>query len=295
MTVNDMFDSFILSRRLADLSQKTISDYRQFVRPFLSLVGGMDFQSLTQSDIGGYLQQLLDRPISKATRATYIRHLKVFLKWCEDNYGAQYASRLVRVPRTPKKSVLIYSPDEVRQIFCAIESGTPWIDARNKSIVALMYDSGLRQSEVCTLRRSMVSFPESRLVVHGKGDKERVVPLGSLARQYMLSYLGACPYTLDYVFCGRRGAPMTCNAVKLFFSRLSSALPFEVSSHKLRHNFATNYCIDQYSQYGQVDIYRLMYLMGHEEVETTRLYLHHAHEIIAARGCISHLDGILLP
>ena len=68
---------------------------------------------------------------------------------------------------------------------------------------------------------------------------------------------------------------------------------FAISSHKLRHNFATNYCIDQYRTHGQVDIYRLMYLMGHEDIETTRRYLHMANEILASQGCISHLDGIL--
>ncbi len=294
MTLKDAYDNFIFSRQLADLSRKTIDDYAQFIQPFLTLVGSdKDFQELSQADISRYLQGLMARPVSKATRATYIRHVKIFLRWCENEYGAQYTSRLIRIPKSPKKSVLIYSPDEVRQIFAAIHSEIPWIAFRNKCIIALMYDSGLRQSEVCLLQRSRVSFADNRLVVHGKGDKERVVPLGSLTRQYMTAYFETCPYTLDVVFCNRYGEPLTCNAVKLFVSRLSGALPFELSSHKLRHNFATNYCIDQYEKNGQVDIYRLMYLMGHEELETTRRYLHHANEIIAAKGCISHLDSIL--
>ena len=85
---------------------------------------------------------------------------------------------------------------------------------------------------------------------------------------------------------------MTNNAVKIFVNKLSKEVGFELSSHKLRHNFATNYCIDQYEEVGQVDIYRLMILMGHEDIETTRRYLHHANEIIGARSCISHLDKV---
>lgn len=79
---------------------------------------------------------------------------------------------------------------------------------------------------------------------------------------------------------------------KKLVSKMAKKLPFELSSHKLRHNFATNYCLDQYNAYGQVDIYRLMYLMGHEDVSTTRRYLHFANEILASKGCISHVDAI---
>ena len=77
-------------------------------------------------------------------------------------------------------------------------------------------------------------------------------------------------------------------------TKLANQLQFELSSHKLRHNFATNYCIDQFTRNNQVDIYSLMYLMGHENIETTRRYLHFAMEIIASRETISHLDTIAL-
>ena len=65
-----------------------------------------------------------------------------------------------------------------------------------------------------------------------------------------------------------------------------------MSSHKLRHNFTTNYCLDMYNQKGQIDIYRLMTLLGHEEIETTRRYLHVANEIIASSESFSHVDKV---
>ncbi len=144
-----------------------------------------------------------------------------------------------------------------------------------------------------TLQRAGISLTANRMTVRGKGDKDRTVPLGQLTRHFMLEYLSLCPYSDTAVFVNRRGQPLTCNAVKLFVSRLADTLPFELSSHKLRHNFATNYCLDQYRTHGQVDIYRLMYLMGHEDIETTRRYLHMANEILSSQGCISHLDGIM--
>lgn len=292
MTVREAFDNFIVSRQLAGLSPKTISDYSQFVMPFVRSVGSERLlEEVTQQDVNAYLAKLLERPLSKAARATYIRHLKIFLKWAENECEVCYSSRLVKVPRSPKRTVRIYSDEEVKHIFSSIQSESEWLTLRNRCILALMYDSGLRQSEVCGLLTSNVL--NGLVTVRGKGGKERTVPLGRLAGRLLSEYLACRPFRSKYVFVGRRGQPLTCNAVKLFVSRLAEELPFELSSHKLRHNFATNYCLDQYRKHGQVDIYRLMYLMGHEDVGTTRRYLHMANEILASQGCISHLDGIL--
>lgn len=294
MTVGETFDNFILSRKLADLSAKTIIDYIEFITPFIEFVGSYKlFSELTQKDINQYIQKLLERPISKATRATYIRHLKIYLRWSENEYGALYNAKSIKVPKSPKKSVRIYSDTEICDIFNAVSADADWIVFRNKCIIALMYDSGLRQSEVCTLKRSKISYTDNRMTVYGKGDKERIVPLGKLTKQFMREYIARCPYMLDTVFVNRRGQPLTGNAVKVLISKLSHKLDFELSSHKLRHNFATNYCIDQYKKYGQIDIYRLMYLMGHEDIETTKRYLHFAYEVIASNECISHLDSVM--
>lgn len=296
MTLQEALDGFLLSRRLAGLSERTISNYRQFVGAFVRSAGpGKPLEGTTQQDVNAYLAALLDRPLSRAARATYVRHVKVFLKWAEGEGDVRYSSRLVKVPRSPKRSVRIYSDEEVKQIFSSIRAEADWLVLRNKCILALMYDSGLRQSEACGLRERNVSLAGGLMTVRGKGGKERVVPLGRMAGRLLSEYLACRPFRSEYVFVGRRGQPLTCNAVKLFVSRLAEELPFELSSHKLRHNFATNYCLDQYRERGQVDVYRLMYLMGHEEVGTTRRYLHLANEILASQGCKSHLDGILGP
>lgn len=294
MTLLEVYDGFVLSKRLAGLSPKTLSCYQQFVMPFVEFVGAdRDYASVSQADVNSYLGALLDRPLSKSSRATYVRHVKIFLRWAESEYGcASYSSKSVRVPKSPRRSVRIYTDEDVSLIFSVIHASPEWLSVRNKCVIALMYDSGLRQSEVCTLRRSRLSLSEGRMTVVGKGSKERIVPIGATSMALMREYFSLCPYESDEVFVGRRGDPLTCNAVKLFVSKVAASLPFEFSSHKLRHNFATNYCIDQYERYGQIDIYRLMYLMGHEDVETTGRYLHFAYEIMASRGCISHLDGI---
>lgn len=294
MNLEECFEEFIWSRRFADLSAKTIDNYKSFIRPFINFLGSDSrLEELTQGRINEYVKKLLDKPISKATRATYIRHIKIFLKWVQENYTVNYDYKRIKIPKPPKKNVRIYDEIELKDIFEHIHAESEWLTLRNKCIIALMYDSGLRQSEVCTLERARVSFNKKSMVVRGKGSKERTVPLGSLTAHFMKSYMEQCPYESDMVFVNRRGEPLTCNAVKLLVSKLAKELPFELSSHKLRHNFATNYCIDQYETHGHIDIYRLMIILGHEDIETTRRYLHHAHEIIGAKNCISHLDMLL--
>lgn len=295
MTLQEAFDNFILSRQLADLSEKSIADYLHFLQPFVCAVGSdRDITTLSQQDINSYISCLLKRPLSKSTRATYIRNIKIFLRWACQKNTVIYDFKEIRVPKSPKREVRIYSADEVRQIFDAVTCESEWMEYRNRLILALMYDSGLRQAEVCQLKRNWISASEQRTKVHGKGDKERLVPLGRLTLEYLRLYLASCPYDSEYLFVGRRGKPMTCDSVKHMVYKLADKLDFELSSHKLRHNFATNYCIDQYEANGQVDIYSLMYLMGHEDVETTQCYLHFAMEIIATRNHVSHLDKVAI-
>lgn len=293
MTLTEAYENFILSRQLADLSPKTITNYEEVLTPFINALGTyLEVEQLTQELINRYIAKLLKKPLSKASKATYIRHLKVFLKWIQGNYTVVYDYEQIKVPKCPKKNVKIYTNDELFKIIDNVHSESEWLTYRNKCILALMYDSGIRQSEVCNLQRRCISYQERRMTVYGKGNKERTVPLGNLAYYFMQQYFDSCPYNSDRVFVNRHGEPLTCNAVKLLVSKLSKELKFELSSHKLRHNFATNYCIDQYEKFGQVDIYRLMIIMGHEDVETTRRYLHHANEIIGCKNNISHLDKI---
>ena len=172
-----------------------------------------------------------------------------------------------------------------------IQTSVPWITSRNLAIVALMLDSGLRQCEVCGLKKSDIDHSRLVMKVTGKGAKDRMVPLGKASLSLLEQYFSLCPYSSgDLVFYDRRGNRLSGNAVRLFINRLEKQLPYKFSSHRLRHNFATNYCIDHVRQTGNSNTYDLSILMGHESMETTKKYEHFAHEIIAAENSISHLD-----
>ena len=156
-----------------------------------------------------------------------------------------------------------------------------------------MLDSGIRQKEVCELQKADIDKERMLMKVTGKGAKDRLVPLGYISSLFLDDYLSQCPYSnTAYVFVDRLGRPLSGNAVRVFVNRLQKKLPFDLSSHKLRHNFATNYCVDNLRKNGNSCVYDLSILMGHESMETTKKYEHFAHELLAVEHNHSHLDKV---
>lgn len=295
MTISDAFHCFIRSRRLKGCGDKTIDSYKNLISVFVKHIGA-DFllEDISPDDLEDFVDELYSRPLSKSSVASYIRNTRIFLSWCEKKYNIKcYASELP-VPRSPKKVLEPYSPDDLALIFRTISTCSEWLTARNCSMVALMYDSGIRQKEVCLLKVRDISFSDCRMKVYGKGSKERFVPIGKLSIQYLKEYLTIRPYDSEYVFLCYHGDPISPGAIKSMTWDLQQLLPFEFSSHRLRHNFATNFLLDQYEERGQIDIYQLMSVMGHESINTTRRYLHEVNNLIAVNSSISHLDKVLL-
>lgn len=293
MNMQELYEGFILSRNNMCLSDKTIKDYQVLLAPFLAQYGNCDAKQFSDAETEAYLAYISSRKnLAKNSKATYIRHFKAFMNWCVKRHGLGVRISDIVVPKREKHALLVYGEEEIQQIFDGIEHQISWLSARNRLIIALMLDCGLRQGEVCSLRLGDVLVRNTMLRIHGKGSKERVVPMGNLTRNYYLEYLSVRPFPSDMLFVSKDGVPLTTDAVKHMVYKLSGKLPFPLTSHKLRHNFATNYCLDMYETKGMVDIYQLMLLMGHEEVSTTRLYLHHAQQIIAAHSNISHLDKL---
>lgn len=294
MTINKALTEFLYQKRLAGLAQTSIDNYRFTLVPFLRCLGpDLALSAVSYEAVSDYIMELYEKPLSRASVSSYIRNVRIFLRWVYTEYELSFDPVKIKIPKSPKKIVHIYSDSEIRYIFSSIKTAFPWITARNRAIVALMLDSGLRQCEVCGLLWADIDQERHIMKVTGKGSKERMVPIGDFSIHLLHEYADSCPFSdMSFVFLDRNGKQLTKNAVKLFTNRLERRLPFKLSSHKLRHNFATNYCIDHVHQTGKTDVYDLSILMGHESIETTKKYEHFAHEIIAIENSISHLDGV---
>lgn len=291
MTLQECFNEFIIDKQAQGLSPKSIESYGNALHVFLKYMGNdVEIQNIGLKHVKQYAIDLRSRDISSATLSTYIRNTKIFLRWIYEEYELLFDPARIKIPKSPKKKVHIYSDEEIRQIFASIRTSVPWLTERNNAMVALMLDSGIRQCEVRGLLRSDIDSGRGIMKVCGKGAKERYVPVGKFALKFLDNYLAQCPFQSQYVFLGNDGKPISANAIKQFTYKLQRQLPFEFSSHRLRHNFATNYCLDSLEQKKTTGVYDLSIIMGHASIETTKRYEHLAHELIAVNSCISHLD-----
>lgn len=293
MTLQEAYDEFIFNKRAQGLSDKSLKSYNNILHIFLEYAGiNTDINAIDLKGVQQFSINLRDRKLSKASVSTYMRNAKIFLRWIYDEYGLSFDPKKIKVPKAPKKKARIYSNTEIEEIFNSIQSPIHWITLRNRAMVALMLDCGIRQCELCRLRRSDIDLAGGCMKVYGKGDKERFVPVGSQALAMLAQYHLACPYQIDFVFVNKDGSPLTGNAVRLFTYRLQKKLGFKFSSHGLRHNFATHYIMDNLEERHTSGVYDLSILMGHESVETTKRYEHIAHELIAVKAHNSHLDKV---
>lgn len=294
-SLEEMKEQFLHDKEIRGCSEKTVRSYFFFVKVFIDYKGNCEIESITQEYIEQYTMYLYSRELSRATHHTYLHHLRIFFNWCAKRVQLQFDPMEIAVPKSPKRQVRIYSDEDIKRIYQTNCTDCEWLNARNRALISLMLDSGLRQMELCSITLPDIDFAARRMKVKGKGNKERIVPLGQVTIVLINRYRELTPYSdSKYLFCNSTGKKLTTNAVKLFVRKMSGLLPFEFTSHKLRHNFATNYCIDKLEKEGTVDTYSLMYIMGHESIETTERYVHLAREIIASKTCISHVDKVLL-
>ena len=213
--MQELYEGFILSRNNMCLSDKTIKDYQVLLAPFLAQYGNCDAKQFSDAETEAYLAYISSRKnLAKNSKATYIRHFKAFMNWCVKRHGLGVRISDIVVPKREKHALLVYGEEEIQQIFDGIEHQISWLSARNRLIIALMLDCGLRQGEVCSLRLGDVLVRNTMLRIHGKGSKERVVPMGNLTRNYYLEYLSVRPFPSDMLFVSKDGVPLTTDAVK---------------------------------------------------------------------------------
>jgi integrase/recombinase XerC len=175
----------------------------------------------------------------------------------------------VRGPKAPRKLPQVLDPDEAKTL---VEAPTDApLGLRDRALLELFYSSGLRLSELCGLRWSQIDLDDALVTVHGKGSRERIVPLGSHARAALLDWRASTGAKADDpVFPGRGGAPITPRAVQLRVRQLGlrQGLFKQVHPHMLRHSFASHILESS------GDLRGVQELLGHADLSTTQIYTH---------------------
>jgi integrase/recombinase XerC/integrase/recombinase XerD len=296
MTLPALLECFTINQQLKNNSPKTIDGYVKFIGQFFGFLdvnyvdNPVSADTLTIQHVNAYQLYLKAKPkrngngnLSPKTIQTYMRHVKVFLRFCfnEELIHKDIAQKMV-TPKAGKPVIEILTDNEAKTLLGAFDTKT-LLGMRNHCICLLMLDCGLRVAEVCGLRIGDVNLDVGYVRVTGKGDKGRVVPIGLKCRQVLLRYIyrhrfrahctsGTSSGEDCFLFVSRTGNQLTVKAVVQLFRKLKKRLAMpRIHAHLLRHTFATNFLLA-----GLGDVYQLACLLGHGAVSTTEIYLHAA-------------------
>lgn len=303
MKILDALELFIIDRELKGNSEKTLDNYRQQINYFIDYVGNIDTEEITLKNLRDFQfhisnkEKYDDHPfkinkqgkLSKVTIQTYLRQLRVFIKYLyEEEIIENDLTIKFKLPKAPKKVIDILNDDEKERILNYYSEKSE-LKLRNKCIIALMLDCGLRRTEVINLEYPNINYLNNYIKVSGKGDKERLVPIGLTTKKLLKKYsnMRSLPeFQTKKLFIDKNRKPMTDNALKQVFSRLKKNTQIDrLHPHMLRHTFATDYLVNG------GDIYSLQAILGHTSLEMVRKYLHLASSyIIANHKRLSPLD-----
>ncbi len=296
MTLDQAIDAFVLHLRLErNLSKNTIDAYSRDLALFsegLKTVGDVD--EIQPADITGFLVDELQKGIKTRTlarRLSSVRGLFRFLK-IEDEIQRDPTAN-VDTPKYGKRVPDVLNLDEVEALLSAPDLTTPE-GVRDAAMLEVLYATGLRVTELVTLQQRDVDLRAGWVRVVGKGEKQRIVPLGEKAidavEAYLISdraaLLASCggPGSTPDLFVTRRGSGMTRQS---FWKNLKkyvkkAGIDKNVSPHKLRHSFATHLL-----ERG-ADLRIVQTLLGHSDIGTTQIYTHIAQERLRALHAEHH-------
>ncbi len=305
MLLDMAWTELLLAKDYTPLSaQRRTEVIREFVH-WASEQSIIQVDDVTSGIVRRYIAYLRERPnpryggkLSSETQHSRASIIRMFLRFCvREGWLTENTVAHFDMPRRAQKVIQIFTYDHYTRLVAATDDcDLPALRLRDKAILALMFDTGLRAQEVCSLTQDAVyiSPGESYVRVTGKGRKERELGLGKQTTLALHRYLmrGRPASQHPYVFLSRDGKPLTVNAIDRMLYRLRDLAGrqhfdgIRVSAHTLRHSFAVHYM-----QQGG-DIYKLSRLMGHENTHTTERYLRAFQARDARLSSRSVLDGL---
>lgn len=240
---------------------------------------------MERKHLEGFLLFLYEMGLNDKSQARIVSGIRAFFKFLlmEDHINTD-PSQLLELPKLKRKLPDTLSYEDITAIINAIDLSTPE-GQRNKAIYETLYSCGLRVTELVELKVSDIFFDGGYIKVRGKGDKERLVPIGDSALKYIEIYKTTVRNHLnvqkgfeDHVFLNRRGKKLTRVYIFLLLRVLAekAGIKKSISPHTFRHSFATH-LIE-----GGADLRAVQVMLGHESITTTEIYTHLDREFLRA-------------
>ena len=258
------------------LSDNTISAYKRDLNQ-LANFSDQKPKLITAKHISAYLQHLHSIGYSPRSQGRVLSALRGFFNWMiDEEHLSEHPVVLFENPKTGRKLPVVLSVQEVVRLLEAIPMNEDFA-SRDRAIIELLYACGLRVSEACTLKRSLLRLEEGYIIVTGKGNKQRLVPIHKEAVKHLELYLKyerphqkCLPKHSDTVFLSNRGAALSRQSIFLKIKKFaaSAGIKKAISPHTMRHSFATHLM-----ERG-ADLRIVQQLLGHESITTTEIYTH---------------------
>lgn len=269
MNITEAAALFLDDQYLKGNSLHTIIDYSGKLQPFLDRFGELELDELRSENLQQYAHALRERHSNSITIQSYVRSLRAFLNWLflNDLIEVDFC-RKFRLPKARKAFINVLSDEEIERVFAVYGDDSNPIHLRNRVILSLMLDAGLRLNEVVTAQLVDLHLPEGYLIVNGKGNKQRAVSFGITTLEHLKAYLDAVKPAQELLQTSE-GTPLTRDTLKNMFRKLKRKSGVQrLHPHLLRHTFATRYLENGGS------IYSLKDLLGHTTLKQTQAYLH---------------------
>ncbi|MEH7730542.1 tyrosine recombinase XerC [Bacillus safensis] len=263
-------------------SALTISGYteaiEEFVR-FMNIQGIDGFEEVSYQDTRIYLTEAYEKGLTRRTISKKVSALRSFYKFLlREQLVKENPFLLVSLPKQDKRIPSFLYEEELKELFTVSDVSTP-LGQRNQAILELLYATGMRVSELCSLKESDLDLSMDTVLVHGKGSKQRYVPFGSYAHEALITYLEDGRQKLKakgkdradtHVFLNQRGTPLTDRGVRFILTELmkKASGTLHIHPHMLRHTFATHLLNEG------ADLRSVQELLGHSNLSSTQVYTH---------------------
>lgn len=277
MTSDEALKRFYANLIMVDgRSELTAQTYKTAAKEFLGYLKrqNIDLRKVTVKDLLYYLSSRKTDGCSELTLAkdiSALRALGAFLVL--ENVWRQNEALVLDRPKARRSLPRVLSVDQVDSLLTSIDTSND-LGIRDRALFELIYSCGLRISEAATLQIGNLHLNEMLLLVRGKGDKERIVPFGDAAKEWLERYLSQVRPRLvgkkivPTVFVNYKGQPISRKGVWKRFKELEALTGIDCKVHTLRHSFATHLLS------GGADLRSVQALLGHSDLATTQIYTH---------------------
>ena len=277
MTIQSLLDQFYADIILVNrMSEMTALTYKISAQEFLEWLvqEKIKLREVTTQNLMYFLMKRKTDGNSELTIAKDISALRAFGEYLvRKNYWTENLALLLDRPKAGRHLPKVLSVEQTDELLSSIDTSEP-LGVRDDALFELIYSCGLRISEACGLLVSNVHFEEHLILVHGKGDKERLVPFGEIAAKKLQKYMEEVRPQLvkgrniSEVFVNYKGEPISRKGVWKRFQQMEALSGVKAKVHTLRHSFATHLLA------GGADLRSVQELLGHSDLSTTTIYTH---------------------